>query len=244
MATEPIKLWELYDGLKNKFLFNNDINSIYILLALYDLEENISNIYPQYICRKSIKRRIKYILKNKEDKDDIAHKISYLIHEDINRIELCFYLEGYKFGYNNNRWVNALEKKAIEVLGVESIYRKNYLFHFISENEEIKKLKNNMRREIDNRERENRYIESLIYTFANKVIKKKLQNIDVYIDKQLKMDIYTESFNINEVNYKLDEEELDKVYHAIVKLLIKNLKSIYKESCWLAINDRVIRRYV
>ena len=66
MTTKPMKLFELYDGLKNNFLFNNDINSIYFLLALYDLEENISNIFPQYICRKSIKRRVKYILSKKE----------------------------------------------------------------------------------------------------------------------------------------------------------------------------------
>ncbi|MTI47801.1 hypothetical protein [Sporosalibacterium faouarense] len=244
MATEPIKLWELYDGLKNKFLYNNDINSIYILLALYDLEENISNIYPQYICRKSIKRRIKYILSNKENKEDFAQNISCLIHEDINRIELCFYLEGYKSGYNDSRWVNILEKKAIEILGIEGIYKNNALFHFISGNSEIKELRKKLRDEIENKERKNRYIETLVYTFANKIIKKKLENIDEYIDKQLKMDIYSESFNINEVSYKMEEEELDKVYHSIVKLLIKNLKNIYKESCWMAINDRVIKRYV
>lgn len=244
MATEPIKLWELYDGLKNKFLFNNDINSIYILLALYDLEENISNIYPQYICRKSIKRRVKYILKQKPNKDEIAQNISYLIHEDINRIELCFYLEGYKFGYNNNKWANILEKKAVEELGIEGIYRNKALFHFISGNKEINELRRNLRIEIESMERKSRYIEGLVYSFANKVIKKKLRNIDKYIDKQLKMDIYPESFNIKEVNYNLEDEEIDKVYHSIVKLLIRNLKDIYKESCWLALNDKVIKRYL
>lgn len=244
MATKPMKLLELYDGLKNNFLFNNDLNSIYFLLSLYDLEENISNIYPQYICRKSIKRRIKNILKNKENKDDIAQNISYLIHEDINRIELCFYLEGYKYGYNNNRLVNILESKTIEIFGVEGILKNSNLFHFINGNSEILELRNEIRKGIENLERKNRFIEGLVYAFSNKVIKKKLINIDKYIDKQLKMDILPGSLNINEVSYKLEDEELDKVYHSIVKLLIKNLKNIYKEACWLALNDRVIKRYL
>lgn len=244
MGTEPIKLLEIYDGLKNKFLFNNDINSIYILLTLYDLEENISNIYPQYICRKSIERRIKYILKNKENRENIAHNISCIIHEDINRIELCFYLEGYKHGYSNNQWVNKLEKKIIEILGVEGIYNNKSSFHFINGNEEIKKIRNQLRNEIESIEKKSRDIENLVYTFANKVIKKKLKNVDKYLDKQLKMDFYPERFDIHEVSYNLEREELEKVYHSIVKLLIKNLKNIYKESSWQALNDKVEKRYV
>lgn len=244
MATSYAKVWDIYEGLKNKFLFKNDINSIYILLTLYDLEENIRNIYPRYTSTRKIKKRIKYILKNHKNPDLIAHNISLLIHEDINRLELCFYLEGYKFGYMNNKWVNKLEEKTIQKYGLDKIYKDNFLFHFDCSDIEIREINLAIRREIDAIERKNRQLEDLVYTFANKVIKKKIINIDRYIDKQLKMDFNVLNFCIKEENYKLKEEELDKVYNSIVSVLLKNVKNIYKDASWYAINDKVKSRYL
>lgn len=244
MTTESMKLGEIYDGLKNKFLFNNDINSIYFLLALYDLEENISNIYPKYITAGNIKRRIRHVLKEKKNKEDIAHNISCLIHEDINRLELCFYLEGYKYGYNNNRWANILEHKAIDHLGIEGMYQTKGLFHFIYDNSEIKELKVKLRNEIDNQEKKSKYLDGLVYAFTDKVIKYKLLNIDKYIDKQLRLDILKDHYNISEEDYKLNDEEIEKIYKVTVNLLTKNIKNIYKDAYWFAINDKVIKRYL
>ncbi|WP_425446041.1 hypothetical protein [Dethiothermospora halolimnae] len=243
MTTKPLRLWELYDGLQNKFLYNNDLNSIYILLNLYDLEENISNIYPKYICLKNLKRRIKYALKNNPNKDKIAENISFIIHEDINRIELCFYLEGYKYGYNNNNVVNMLEKKAIYKYGVEGLYKRKTLFHY-QYDDDIKEIRLKSRKEIDNMERKSRYIEGLVYTFSNKVVKKKIENIEKYVNKQLKMEIRPNDISIKEEKFELKDDEIDKVYHSIVRFLVKNLKNIYKDSCWMALNDKVLNRYL
>ncbi|EOD00678.1 hypothetical protein [Caldisalinibacter kiritimatiensis] len=244
MATASLKLWDIYEGLKNNFLFNSDVNSIYVLLALYDLEENISNIYPKYITTKKIKRRLKYVFKNRENADVIAHNISLLLHEDVNRLELCFYLEGYKYGFSNAKWVNRLEEKTIKKHGLEFIYKSEYLFHFNCTDKEVRDIQLKVGREIDALERNNKYLEDLVYTFSDKVIKNKLKNIDKYIDKQLKMDFNPYDFSIKEECYKLKKDELDKVYKSVVSVLIKNLKKIYKEACWYAINDKVLKRYV
>lgn len=244
MSTAPKKLWDIYEGLKNQFLFHNDINSIYILLALYDLEENISNIRPKYTCTKSIKRRIKYILKNRTNRELIARNISILIHEDINRLELCFYLEGYKYGYNNKKWVDRLEKKAIEIYGLEGLYNNNYLFHYDFSNLDVIELRRALRREIDSKEKKDRQIEGLVYTFCNKIIKKKIKDLDKYVDKQLMIDFNPYNYSIKEEDYKLKEEEQDKIYHSIVSIIIKNVKDIYKDASWYAINDRVLKRYI
>ncbi|RKD34667.1 hypothetical protein [Thermohalobacter berrensis] len=244
MTTSPVNLWEIYEGLKYRFLFNSDINSIHMLLSLYDLEENINNIYPRYISTNKIKNKIKHILKNKNNNDIIAQNISSLIHEDISRLELCFYLEGYKYGFYNNRWINALEEKAVRIQGLEKLYKSKYLFHFDFNHKEIHKLHDKFMKEIDSKEKKDKYISNLVYTFSNKIIKKKVKEFDKYIDKQLKMDFTPYNFTIKEENYSLRESELDKIYKAIVNVLIKNLKKIYKDASWYAINDKVLRRYL
>lgn len=243
MSASVVKLWELYEGLKNRFLFNNDINSIYILLSLYDLEENISNIYPKYICTRNINNRVKNILKDRNNPSAIARGISKVIHEDINRIELCFYLEGYKYGFYNNKWINILEEMALEIFDIDIIYDKKYLFHFNYNNKEIKNVRKNIRKEIEYKEMETQEFQGLIYMFANRVIRPKLENIDKYIDRQLKMDFNPHNFNIREERINLTNEEIEKVFNSIIKELNKNLMNIYKDSCWYALNDRVLKRY-
>ncbi|MBS4534249.1 hypothetical protein GOQ29_01305 [Clostridium sp. D2Q-14] len=243
MPASAVKLWELYEGLKNRFLFNNDINSIYILLSLYDLEENISNIYPQYICTRKINNRIKNILKNRNNPSVIARSISKVIHEDIDRIELCFYLEGYKYGFYNNKWINILEEMALKCFDLDILYDKNYLFHFNYCNNEVNETRRKIRKEITNKENETREFTELIELFASKVIKPKLENIDNYIDRQLKLEFNPYEFNIKEEKINFTKDELERVYKAIIKELRKNLLNIFKDSCWYALNDRVLKRY-
>ena len=128
MATSMASLCHIYEGLKYNFLFYNDIDSIHIFLNLYDIEENITNVCPRYICTKDIKKKIKHLLRYRNDKDLIASKITYLIHEDIDRLELCFYLEGYKYGYFNNKWANVLEEQTLFYYTIEEMYKKKSLF--------------------------------------------------------------------------------------------------------------------
>lgn len=243
MQASAIEPWELYEGLKNKFLFNNDINSIHILLSLYDLEKNISNIYPQYICTKNIENKIKNALKHRTNPLAIAKSITKVIHEDIDRIELCFYLEGYKYGFYNNKWINILEEMALKYFDLDILYDKKYLFHFNYANKEVNNVRKKIREEIDINEIKRSEYTHLIRIFAEKIIHSKIKNIDDYIDRQLKLHFNPREFNIKEENISFTKEELDKVYDILVKELIKNLMNIFKGSCWYALNDRVLKRY-
>lgn len=243
MEALSVKTRDMYRGLRDKFLFSNDINSIYILLALYDLEENISSIYPKYMSKNDIKKKIKNVLINRDDSEIISRSLSDIIHEDINRLELCFYLEGYKHGFTNKKWANILEKKALDFYGLEELYRRTHLFHFNTSDKLTGDLKRRCKREIDNRERRDRYIETLVYTFTNKIIKKKIIGLDNYINKQLRMDFDYQDIKIGEEKHYLQDEEVDKVYLTIVNSLIKKMKIIYKEAYWYAVNDKVLGMY-
>ena len=243
MEISSVKTRDMYRGLRDKFLFSNDINSIYILLALYDLEENISSIYPKYMSKNDIKRKIKFVLKNRDDCDIISSNLSDIIHEDINRLELCFYLEGYKHGYTNKKWTNIVENKALDIYTLEEIYKKTHLFHFNTSDKSINGIKKRCKSEIDHKERRERYIESLVYTFTNKIIKKKIIELDKYINKQLIINFEYNDLHISEERHYLQEEEIDKVYISIVNALIKKMKIIYKEAFWYAVNDKVLGMY-
>ena len=67
MALSNDTFYDLYEGLKHNFLFKNDLNSIHILLNLYDIEDNIRNIFPKYVS-------IKYL------RNHISYNISYKMH--------------------------------------------------------------------------------------------------------------------------------------------------------------------
>lgn len=238
------KVRDIYQGLTDKFLYNDDLNSIYMLLALYDIEENISNICPVYTYSKDIRHKIKNILKDREDAEVISQNLSIIVNEDMNKLELCFYLEGYKHGFNNFKHINCLEDKTLSLLNIKDIYEAQYLFHFDTQNASIRKFRQDCFKYLDNINEKNKHIEELITTFTKKVIKKKISNLGNYVERQLKINFDIYNFSIGEVDYDLSEEEVDKLYNLVLKTLTVHLKKIYKEAFWYAINDRVLMRYV
>lgn len=242
MATSMASLCHMYEELKYNFLFYSDIDSIHILLNLYDLEDNISNICPKYICTKDILRKIRYLLRDRDDRSLVASKIAYLIHEDIDRLELCFYLEGYKYGYFNNKWVNVLEEKTLYYFTVEEMYQKKCLFHFDNGKELIKDLKLRFEFEIVSKEEEDKHIEKATNLFCEKKIKNKIKDLNNQMDRQLKIDLDSSTF-IEEDSIVFDNEGLDELYIIIVDYLYKNMIKIYKDASWFGLNDKVLKRY-
>ena len=166
----------IYDGLINKFLYKNDINCIHILLNLFDLEEDITNICPKYITTNKLKKRILKYLKKRKDSHFISLSLGQLLHEDINRLELFVYLEGYRQGYYSNYWANRLEKGVLVNNQSEDLYNRKYLYHFETNEKEIKYVKSKMYKEIDKSEKSNHYLYNTILEYSSSVFKSKIFN--------------------------------------------------------------------
>ena len=241
LATED--LVQIYDGLEYNFLYNNDINSMHILLNLYDLEDNMMNICPKYMSTREIRKKIKRLLVYRKSRQLITNNIILLIHEDIDRLELVLYLEGYKYGYFNPKWVNILEDAMLKHYSIEEIYEKNFLFHHSTEFPEIEELKENFKVEIETNEKETQNLEKNIYTYCQKVIKNKIYNLNLYIDKQLTIEYDSRGTNIKEEDPYLSIGELNKIYDIIIKTIIKNTIISYVNASWFGVNDRVLNRY-
>ncbi len=235
-------LWELYDGLLYNFLYNNDINSIHILLNLYDVEINMTNIYPKYRCTKEIRKKIKRLLFPRRDRQLVSNNVSMLVHEDIDRLELTMYLKGYYRGYNDNKWVNILEDETLKILREDELYGKNFLFHYDKSNKEIQKIVKDLFLHLNDRESETNSLANLIFAYCNKVIKRKIYNLNSYIDKQLTIDYSKNNPDIQEEPF-LSHKQINSIYRALVKTIYKNMFSTYKEAYWFGINDRVLNRY-
>lgn len=236
-------LYNICEGLKHKFLYKNDINSIHILLNLYDLENNLTCVSPKYISTNDIKRRVRRLLLHRMDRDLVSNKVTMLIHDDIDRLELNFHLEGYKNGYYDNKSVNTLEDLTISLYPIEKFYEFNYLFHYNSSYKLINNFKEKYFDCIDNDEHETNRIDLFIKSYVEELIKPKIYRLNENLDKQLKFEFIDDDFIIKEEGTFLTIKELNEIYSLIVEILGKNITEIYKNASWFGINDRLLNRY-
>jgi hypothetical protein len=243
MAMENNDLLSIYEGLINRFLYKNDINCIHILLNLYDLEENITNIRPKYISVYHLKKHISRFLRKKKGNNLIALNLGQLIHEDINRLELFIYLEGYKHGYFDNYWVNILEKTIVKDISIEKLYQSQYLYHFDNKTKKILDIKSLINKEIKEKEKQDKYLSNSIRDYCSRVIKEKIFSLNKYLDKQLTIEYNSDYYRIKEDYSLLTKDELKKIYEEIIKVMFKDGYKLYKEAYWYGLNDRVLRRY-
>lgn len=235
--------YDIYDGLTHNFLYNKDVNCIHILLNLYELEENIRNIYPKYISLRYLRNHISRFLKHKNGNQMIAKNLGELIHEDINRLELFLYMEGYKHGYYNKNWVNLLESITIKHYSIEELYTLKYLFQFETINEEVLDFKEKVFLDIDKDESQSNYLYENIKNYCLTVIKTKIFSLNKYLDKQLTLDCSANMINIKEDSTLLTRDDLNVIYSEVFKIVTKNSMKLYKDSYWNGLNDKVLKRY-
>lgn len=243
MALSDSNVYNMYEELKYNFLFHNDINCIHILLNLYDLENNINNIFPKYISINNLRKNISSLLKKRRGNHLIAYNLGELIHEDINRLELFLYLEGYRQGFLDSRNVNILESLTIKCFSISELYSMKHLFHFQGKDTEIKKFKIAIEKEIKENEQKDKHLYNIILNYNINIIKPKIISLNRYLDKQLAMDYTYKNINIKEDETLLTLEELDKIYKVVEKITYKNAMRLYKDSYWNGLNDRVLSRY-
>lgn len=235
--------YDIYDGLKHNFLYNKDANCIHMLLNLYDLEENIRNIYPKYISIKYLRSHIAKFFKDRAGNQMIAKNLGELIHEDINRLELFLYMEGYKYGFYNKPMANSLESLTIKYYSIEELYSLKYLFHFENTNEEILEFKESIYAKLEHDDCQNSYLYDGIKNYISVIIKTKIFSLNKYLDKQLTIDYSSNLGNIKEDSTLLTKEDLNGIYNEVFKIVIKNGMKLYKDACWNGLNDKVLKRY-
>lgn len=242
MVLNQCKGYNLYEGLNYNFLYNKDINCIHILLNLYDLEINISNIYPKYISLKNLRKSISRTLKGRKGKELISKNLSDLIHEDINRLELFLYLEGYKLGFQDNKKANLLEKLIIKSFKIKELEKLKYLFQ-LDNNEKIIEFKNSIFSDSAESDDKFHLINKLVSVYCINIIKPKILSLNKYIDKQLIIEYDSENIMIVEDAPLIIKDDLIDIYNAVYKIIMENGLDLLKDSYWNGLKDKVLKRY-
>lgn len=229
--------------LVKKFLYENDIECISILLNIYNVEDSIENICPSYISSKHLKKDIINFLKNKEGKELIAYNLSNLIHNDINRFELFIYLEGYRLGFNSTKSANKLECLTFKFLELEDLYNRQKLFNYELNNKEILDLKDKFIKNIRRDEKIKEHIHDIVYGFELNILKEKVFDLNSHLDKQLVLDFDSGEYVFKETNSYLSRKELYGLNKKIIRFLYIDGLRVFENAYWDGINDRVMKRY-
>lgn len=235
---------EVSNSLKKKFLFENDINSIHLLINIYESENNMGNVFPKYISKGVLRKLILGMLRGRAGKELAAKNISELIHDDFNRLELLIYLEGYKFGLNSNKYVNTAECLLLKDYDLESIYYMSVIKNIADANDEIKFYKSCILKSLRYELLNNDSYKNMIETYSKYVIKPKIFMLNRNLDKQLKMDETDCGKAVIRFEAEpFDKVELSKMYRKIKNLIFKDGIRIFEDAYWSGIIDKVFMRY-
>ncbi|CDZ75049.1 hypothetical protein ING2D1G_0891 [Peptoniphilus sp. ING2-D1G] len=234
--------------LTERFLYDNDTESLNILLNIYEIEDKVENINPAYISLKHLKKDILKFLKDKEGKELISYNLSELIYSDINRFELFLYLEGYKAGVNSLKSANRLEILTFKYISLEELYIRKKLFNYEIKNSEILNLKQSIINDLRKDNKVKSYIYNSVFKFNIKFLKRKIFKLNDYLDKQLilNFDLKDDDENqekFKEVNSYLTRKELLGLNIKIVKFLYRDAMRVFENAFWNGINDKVMKRY-
>lgn len=243
MELSNLKAYDIYEGLKYEFLFNNDINCIHILLNLYDLEKNINNIFPKYISIKQLRRNIRRILKKRRGNHLIAYNLGELIHEDINRLELLIYIDGYKSGYLNKKKIDILENITLKYFSLSDLYSMKYLFHLDTSIDEVENFKANIYERLINEENTQTILEKTIKNYTKDILKPKILNLNKYLDKQIAIEYDSKKPYFKDEESLLTLDELKVIHEEVTNIIMKNINSLYNDAYWNGLNDGVLTRY-
>lgn len=226
-------------GLKQNFLYRGDIESLKSLMSFYDINMGVQNIFPKYVSMGILRNKIAKAIAYRTDAHCIARSLSMQIHEDINRLELYIYLDGYIQGYNNSNQANALEKEALKYYSTSELSNKKYLFQFKNLNRDIRAFKKRLRSELIKKERKSGRVLATVFEFSNIVIKDKTYSLNKYVDRQL--DIYSDG--INAQNGMIFKEDLNIIYKETFRFILNTCTNLYIDAYWNGLNERVLKRY-
>lgn len=227
--------------LEKQFLYENDLDSVYLLFCMMEMEKSSHFLKPKYKARSSVKRSIKNVLAYRDDNELIASAILQWINDDVNRLELSLYLEAYDIGFNSKKMADKVEEYYLRNSPAEDLYYRRKLYHD-AKDFKIKELKKEIVSQV--LEDKEYLIENkkFILKFADRFFLDEILGINKHLNKQMVLHIRKDTYSISE-EYLLTKDECLRIYKRICKNLVRSLNSSVRDACWNGVNDRVLSRY-
>lgn len=235
---------EVSNSLKRKFLYDKDLNSIHLLIDILKTEDSIGSISPTYTSLSDFKKYIKRSLRGWEGRDLAAKNIAELIHDDINRLELLLYLEGYKAGFRSTKYVNLIEKVVLKNFEIVSIYSKDQIYKELKKNPDLNRIKASLQYNFRKEMKMSQGLEKLINSYTRRVIKPKIFSINKNLDRQVKMYEGSDGKAILKYENRLfKKSEMTSLYRRIIKFISEDSIRVLTDAYWNGLIEKVLRRY-
>lgn len=227
-------------SLEYQFLYNDDPDSIFLLLSWLENKNVADSLIPKYIVTKALLTGLRRSIRKRADKKSIVDAISKLVSDDLNRLELAFIIKAYRNSLNNYDIVNKLENLALKKYNPDELSNMKSLFHD-SNDQEVLKLKNKVQERLlrDKVLAQNEYH---INMFLDKHIKSKFFRVNFYMDKQVVVD-YTNADILRLEGKNLTINELLHIYAKAKFYINRSMTEAYLNQFWYSLNDLVLCRY-
>ena len=227
-------------SLEYQFLYNDDPNSIFLLLSWLDNKNLADNLVPKYTVTKALLTGLRRSIRNRDDKKSIVDGINRLVGDDLNRLELAFVIKAYRSAFYNSFLVDRLEAIALSYYSPQELSKVKTLFHD-SKLKFVEDFKNLMLDQLY-KNKDMATSEKYANDFLDKFIKKKIFRVNYYMNKQIVMD-YDNTGILRLEGKTLTIKELKHIYDKSKFYINRSLRKAYIQQYWYSLNDCVLRRY-
>lgn len=228
-------------SLEYQFLYNNDADSIFLLLSWLENKSLGDSLVPSYTVIKALLTGLRRSIRGRSDKKSIVDAISKLVSDDLNRLELAFTIKAYRNAQEHNALIDKLEVLALEYYTPKELSSMKILFH----DSNIAKILQ-FKEEVRDKLLECKVLANNEYhtnIFLEKNIKKKFFRVNFYMDKQVVVD-YTNTDILMLEGKNLTINELLHIYSKAKFYINRALSEAYINQFWFSLNDSVLCRYL
>lgn len=235
------RLQHVEKSLEYNFLYKSDADSIHLLLSMLDNKHRYANLRPKYTLMKYLSTALKRTLNERKDREYILLAMKRLINDDVNRFELSIVIDAYSQGYYDDRWVDRVERCALEMFSSEELSRRKILFQE-TKNGKAMGVKSDLFHELKEETEIYHNLRKLSSAYGKRVLRHKIYQLNHYLDKQIVMD-YDNLACLKVEENNLNIRELNHIYNKFNQYLYRNIAKVYKDAFWNGINDAVLERY-
>lgn len=228
-------------SLEYSFLYDNDAESMHILLSMLDHRYRLKNIQPKYMLMRRVNTAMKRALIQRRDREAILRALKKLLNDDINRFELALCIEVYAKGHEDEAWVDLVERMALRFYSPEDLASKGELFQNCIGGKPSG-LKNQLFHDLKAETDGFRDLKKLSSDYCRRVLRKRIYRLNDYIDKQVMLD-FNDLTRLKLEENNLTIRDLNYIYNKCNRYLYNNVTKVFKESYWNGINDAVLERY-
>lgn len=227
-------------SLEYQFLYNDDPDSIFLLLSWLENKRVGDNLLPKYNVTKALLTGLRRSIRGRKDKKSIVDAISKLVTDDLSRLELAFTIKAYRNAQNFDELIDKLEILALKKFNPNELCNKKNLLQD-SNDRDVEKFKEKVNQELIRSKivTNNEYHTNL---FLDKYIKNKFFRVNFYMDKQVVVD-YTNTDILTLEGKNLTINELLHIYSKAKFYINRSLNKAYFNQFWNSLNDAVLCRY-